>query len=417
MFKKTFFNILTGLLFITALVVAGSLEPSPASPDSSQYTLENIFLKISSSTYEGAVEADHSFVSAESPAPTFSSLSDIWNGISWQTLDNSGTMIGGFYATTSLETAEPNLIADNIKSGVTIFGVEGGCATPEAVVCGGAGDSCYDDAPAMAAGEVTTPEGKTIQYVDADGSGSGTFKIWIEKVESGEARVLAGTGLDAWQEKLTANGRAHSGTEFTVDADSNNVITGSSIYLKGRTCPPNVFYDADQDGDGGAGDANDFTNESMCLYYAELGSGTYALNGDTSVVGTTGVGDWNDALSGRGTSRSWFESNHVECGNLGMRLPTIYETTGSSCTTDSGFSGTWPDCKNNNVSIFPFAEASPAFANSTGSGVPSYSTPQSWTASSLYMIGGPTNVFNLWAGTSHKGGYSGWSKYLVCALP
>lgn len=128
MLKTTYYSlILFGISFISIGVLAGTFTPSPAEPGVSAYNLSDVYNKISSSTYEYST---HIFSPTTAPASTFNTLAEIWDAISWKTLTNSGTIDPGFYATTSLEVVEPNLVAGNIKNGVNIFGVAGNCVSP-----------------------------------------------------------------------------------------------------------------------------------------------------------------------------------------------------------------------------------------------------------------------------------------------
>ena len=117
-----------GLLFTSVGVIAGSFTPSPDSPDSSFFTLSDIRNKITDPDYS---YSEHSFSPVTLPASTFTTLTEIWDAISWKTLNNSGTVEAGFYATTSLDIVEPNLLSANIASGTSVFGVEGSCEIAE----------------------------------------------------------------------------------------------------------------------------------------------------------------------------------------------------------------------------------------------------------------------------------------------
>lgn len=165
------------------------------------------------------------------------------------------------------------------------------------VICGGAGDDCYSDTAAKAAGIAKTPLGKSLAYVDADGAGSGTFKVWKE---SGGNRVLAANGLDQWSKALNGNGNGQSATDFTDPS-----IGTATTVIAGRVCPGNVYIDS----------SNKFTTTN-CLYYTP----TYPLQ-SLAVAGTDGVlglGLWTEQL--------WLVGNIKTCSDKGMRLPTLYET-------------------------------------------------------------------------------------------
>jgi len=124
----------------------------------------------------------------------------------------------------------------------------------EGATCGGTGDSCYDDAEAMAEGTTQTPSGKELElYTNALG-----VTLWKEKDGN---RILNACGMDVWQKKLIPNGRKHSSEDFT-DID----------LIDGIAMPESVFYDADApDGNThpATDTASDFENEDMCLYYTD----------------------------------------------------------------------------------------------------------------------------------------------------
>jgi len=128
MFKKITNLILLGTLFLSAAVFAGTFSPTPTSPGASDYTLSDIYNKISSSTYS---YSPHTFAPATTPNSTYLTLTEIWDAIPpFKTLISgdlsSGLLLGGIYDTvTDLATIEPNLIPENIALGTTIFGVEG----------------------------------------------------------------------------------------------------------------------------------------------------------------------------------------------------------------------------------------------------------------------------------------------------
>lgn len=144
MLKKFYSLILIGTLFTGIVVFAQDTPPvvAPPPPDNIYpaepagnpkfYTLSDIYNKISSSVFSGASEGEHPFSPEGDPSAggTFVTLTQIWEAISWKTLTNSGSMEAGFYATSSLQTAEPNLIASNIAEGQTVLGVVGTCILP-----------------------------------------------------------------------------------------------------------------------------------------------------------------------------------------------------------------------------------------------------------------------------------------------
>jgi len=130
MFKKIYIFLIASILLVGVNVSAGSLTPLLPTP----YTLSDLYSKISSSTYAYTPQV---FDINSGPASTFLTLTEIWNAISWKTLNNSGVIDAGFYATSSLEIIEPNLVAAKIASGTTMFGITGTCQGISDSVLGG----------------------------------------------------------------------------------------------------------------------------------------------------------------------------------------------------------------------------------------------------------------------------------------
>ncbi len=132
-YKNIFLNITALILVLGGVVLAGNIEPDTGAPAFTGYTLEDVYQKVSSSTYE---------YSAHTLAPTLSvsensmhSLGDIYNVIpAYQTIDGSTTTLpAGIYATTTLtDITEAGLAPENIALGTTIFGVIGAfeCTAP-----------------------------------------------------------------------------------------------------------------------------------------------------------------------------------------------------------------------------------------------------------------------------------------------
>ncbi len=244
-------------------------------------------------------------------------------------------------------------------------------------LCGGAGDSCYDDAAAKAAGVAVTPLGKSLEYVFANGSSG--FQVWKEV---GSTRILRATGLDEWSKRLNESGRGQSATDFTDAA-----LGTASTLIKGRVCPTHVFVDT-----------GNMTSANNCLYYSpayaqqrlDAASGTGITNQTTS--GYFGLAFWNVAGSGNGTSASWYEGNINTCASKGMRLPTLYETAVSA------------------PSNYKPGDATPTF--NAPNGIPSAAS-WTWTASSYTNN---TNYYWIWSGPSTLGNNYDNSCYVICAI-
>lgn len=224
-------------------------------------------------------------------------------------------------------------------------------------VCGGPGNGCYSDAAALFAGVAVTPLNKTLEYVDTDGAGAGTFKVWKEV---GSTRVLRATGMDEWAKNLNTNGKGQTAVDFT---DAN--IGTTSRLIAGRVCPPNVYID----------DSNKFTTGNCVYYTPPYGQLSQGANHLTNV---------------------WYYANLATCSSKGMRLPTIFETT----TTNTSYA------------TYPKGDGSPIFAQSNG--VPTSSWTWTATSSTNWM-----QHYILWNGTSTGDLINWqWNGYSIkCVLP
>jgi hypothetical protein len=224
--------------------------------------------------------------------------------------------------------------------------------TPSLSTCGdSAATNCYDgtnSAALQAAGSVTTPSGKSLEYVYANGSSG--FRVWKEV---GGNRILRANGLDEWTKALNLNGRGLSATDFT---DAN--LGSASTKIAGRACPPSVYVD----------DTNK-TATGLCLYY-DGGNAAQSLDAagtSQTVPGSIGLDGYIDY--------SWYIGNIQTCASKGMRLPTLFETT--STNPGSGMP----------------TDVSPSWANSS-TGVPSLGGSTTWTS---------TTYVNNWDG------HAGWN--------
>lgn len=125
-------------------------------------------------------------------------------------------------------------------------------------------------------------------------AGSSGFKIWKEK--DGD-RILNASGMVAngWQKKLKASGVGFDSADFT-----------SANEIAGRACPPNVFLDYDK-----------MTATGRCVYY----------DNDSTLVAASIMNAWTDHGTGRQIASSYFELQVPMCSNKFMRLPTLYEVS------------------------------------------------------------------------------------------
>ncbi len=132
MFRQIYKIIILGIFFVATGVLAGTFTPAPAEPGAGLYTLSDIYNTITDSNYSHATH-DFSPASSTDFGGTFVTLAQIWNAIPpFRTLSegglDSGVLEGGIYATTTdLTAVEPNLLAANIATGTTMFGITGTC--------------------------------------------------------------------------------------------------------------------------------------------------------------------------------------------------------------------------------------------------------------------------------------------------
>ena len=264
---------------------------------------------------------------------------------------------------------------------------EEGLSVPEVPVlpiCGGDGDKCYDDAGAMAVGFAFTPRGKLLEYVFANGTSG--LKVWKAL---GSKFILQADGSDFWAKNLNANGKGRSTTNF-IDTD----LGTESTLIVGRVCPPNVYI----------GDSNKFAT-SNCLYYtADQGQLDLKELGNKKIHPAPALPTypWGDSDD----NAQWYAGNITACSDLGMRLPTIYETNAS---------------KIGDTSHYPIGN--PIFAQSSGTGVPSTGA-ETWTASSYtnYGVDGEgddiCNGYWVWkTEVIPKGNYGENLQNIKCVLP
>lgn len=278
--------------------------------------------------------------------------------------------------------------ASNVTSSSATLTV---AASGGAVACSG---DCYSDSAATTAGLAQGPDGVTMEYVFANGIDG--FKVWRE--QNGN-RILNSTGLIAngWQKALT-----RAGTAFDGDFTSSTYIGK----IAGRVCPPNVFLDH-----------NNMTAENRCLFY-DSGHPGQRLDADSGTLGEDYLLGWNESSSGRGEASSYYEGNIKTCADLGMRLPTMYETTLSQQWWDElvqeqlAMSLPTGDLIQNGGSLGGY----PIWAGSAD-GVPHYSA-ESITASAYYHQYDPPSVYWVWRENHvNSGGFFDASHEFRCVLP
>lgn len=248
--------------------------------------------------------------------------------------------------------------------------------TPNSI-CGSKDNDCYSDDGAKVAGIATTPLGKKLEYVFANGSSG--FKVWKEV---GHHRILRANGLDEWTKALNLNGKGQSETDFT----DNNIGTDSTR-ISGRACPNNVYID----------DNNKFSTGNCVYYTPELPEQKLDAAGSSqSDASTMGLKKWWDLVGANG---KWYVGNIKTCSDIGMRLPTIYETR----TTQT------------NHEYYPILDGRPTFAQANG--VPS-GADHTWTASTYIGIDElDDGRYWSWSGTEAGFPYWAFPYRVICVLP
>jgi hypothetical protein len=171
--------------------------------------------------------------------------------------------------------------------------------------CGYAGvPSCYDPTFVASNSSACLKNGVQIDYFFANGTSG--FKVW--KASGGVNRFLRASGLwegpNDWQKTLDRKGRGFT-TAFLAD----------SFNIEGRVSPTHVFLN----------DGNK-TATGQWLYYTK-NMGEKTLDASTGIIGEDRLTKSDDIASGGGSAPSWYEGNIKTCADLGMRLPTLYETT------------------------------------------------------------------------------------------
>jgi len=128
--KKTLLTILAITLTVTlgtqVVKAIGSLTPSGTAGDATQYTLNDIYTRLTTGTSTSTKSG--MFSVPGSMSATFYTLSEIYNAIpATLSLSNSTTTVpvGINRATTTLSLIDTDLIATNIATGTSIFGVAG----------------------------------------------------------------------------------------------------------------------------------------------------------------------------------------------------------------------------------------------------------------------------------------------------
>lgn len=137
--KNTLITIATSLFVLlivtTATYAIGTLTPSGTAGDDTQYSLNDIYTKLT--TGATTTEDSGTMTVPGSVSATFRTLTEIYNAIpAALTLDDSTTTVpvGINLATTTLESIDSDLAPANIVTGTTIFGVAGSAPAGDPVL-------------------------------------------------------------------------------------------------------------------------------------------------------------------------------------------------------------------------------------------------------------------------------------------
>ena len=179
--------------------------------------------------------------------------------------------------------------------------------------------------------------------------------------EVGSTKILNATGLDEWAYKLYSSGQNYSTTYF---ADYDNIA--------GRVCPPRVYIS----------NANPYQT-GKCLYYSKfMGQSPHYLGAHTG-------------------SDSWLYGNTSSCSSGGWRLPTIFETSASTGSSQNNYPASIPTSY---------------MAASIGEGVPSHGSIQTWTGTT--NGGMSAQIYYSWRNSIQgTGDQDGTNNYIRCVLP
>jgi hypothetical protein len=117
--------ILAVLVSTTVVQAIGTLTPSGTAGDDTQYSLNDIYTKLT--TGADGTEGSGTMSVPGTQTASFYTLTEIYNALpDWLTLSDSTTTVSeGFYEATDLTTVDTDLVAENIADGVEVFGVTG----------------------------------------------------------------------------------------------------------------------------------------------------------------------------------------------------------------------------------------------------------------------------------------------------
>ena len=201
-------------LLVAGRGIAGSLDPTNA-PGPTMRTMEEIYQKLAG----GAAPSTGSLDPTNAPAPTMHTLQAIYDAIVPTNLSASSTAVAaGLYAATTLTAVDADLVAGNIATNVTIFGVNGTVveATGDAVV-----------------GEVLT--GKTFSKAGSTGLTGTMTNQGALGFMPGAANIpipsgfYSGSGMVTGDANLAAGNIATNVTIFGIAGTANTNGGGSSV--------------------------------------------------------------------------------------------------------------------------------------------------------------------------------------------
>jgi hypothetical protein len=269
--KNTLKSITTSTIAILVSVsivhAIGTLTPIGTAGDDTQYTLNDIYHKLT--TGADAVEGQGQFITPGGvPNASFRTLTEIYDVIpEWRTISNLTTLFdAGYYEAGDLSIIDTDLIENNIRDGITIFGIEGTVVDA-------------DDIPA----QTISPNSTNIPY-----------------------GVYDATTLDAVDTDLIAENIKQGVTIFGIEGELEEGEKG--LPKTGQT----ISYVTNDDGD---------LENGLALSYTDNGDGTVTDNATGLIWQKDGAyiaSSWSNAIS-------YCANNTPGLPGTDWRLPNIKE--------------------------------------------------------------------------------------------
>jgi hypothetical protein len=249
---KVGFTVLISVLIIFTVVKAGTITPPEGDLLAQFYTLSEIYTRLT--TNATTTEGSHDFTFSDALAGTGRTLTEIYNAIptidpskllddttylgitgniATRTLSSTSTDVSaGYYAATTLDAVDADLISGNIKSGVTLFGIDGDgnvVDTSDGTVTNNnqirSSYVCYSDGTQYT-GSLPDCSSEGEQSCYAIGSYyAGTQQNLSDTTTTVSAGYYQATTLDTVDADLISDNIKSGVTLFGIDGDSNVVDT------------------------------------------------------------------------------------------------------------------------------------------------------------------------------------------------